>query len=161
MPTSSLNDDTMVSRRKRHRAKTVIDEANKGSILPYSSNAPANVVRQSLLSRFYPEVLTLREYLLVKLPSNSRVRRKKVWSAGRRGLGPRDKGIQTTRDDADGILGSFLDSTLVGIPRHNPPSEYRASRWHSFTNQADVSELDITVTPFDLGHSQSEVRASG
>lgn len=151
----------MVSRRKRHRARTVIDEANKGPVLPHSSNAPANVVRQSLLSRFYPEVLTLREYLLVKLPSNSRVRRKKILSAGRRGLGQRDEGIQTTRDDADGILGSFLDSTLVGIPHHNPPSEYRASRWHSFTNQADVSELDITVTPFDLGHSQCEVRASG
>lgn len=145
----------MVSRRKRYRAKTAVDEANKRPILPDSSNAPVNVVRQSLLSRFYPEVLTLREYLLVKLPSNSRIRRKKVLSAGRRGL---DQQIEGTIDDADGIVGSFLDSTLVGIPHYSPPSEYRATRWHSFTNQADVSELDVTVTPFDLGHSQSEVR---
>lgn len=136
----------------------VIDEADKRPILSYSSNAPVNVVQQSLLSRFYPEVLTLREYLLVKLPSNSRIRRKKVLTAGRRGLDQRD--IQTAIDDADG-LGPFLDSTLVGIPHHNPQSDQRTTRWTSFTNQADLSGLDVTVTPFDLGHSQSKVRISG
>ncbi|KFY02560.1 hypothetical protein O988_02079 [Pseudogymnoascus sp. VKM F-3808] len=146
----------MVTRRKRHRAGTVInDEANKPPILSYTSNAPVNVVRQSVLSEFYPEVLTLREYLLAKLPSNSRIRRKKVLSAGRRGFDERDR--DQTAIDADRHLGSFLDSTLVGIPRHNPPSEYRATRWHSFTNQADVSGLDATVTLSDLGHLQSEI----
>lgn len=147
----------MVSRRKRHRAKTLINEANKRPILPYSSNVPVNVVQQSLLSQFYPEVLTLREYLLVKLPSNSRVRRKKVLSVGRRGLVHDDRDIPTTVN-ADGILGSFLDSTLVGIPHHSPQGDQRVARWHSFTNQADASELEETTTLLDLGHSQSEVR---
>ncbi|OAF54483.2 hypothetical protein VC83_09002 [Pseudogymnoascus destructans] len=144
----------MVSGRKRHRAKLAIDKANKRSILSYSSYAPVNVVQQSLLSRFYPEVLTLREYLLVKLPSNSRIRRKKVLTAGRRSLDRRDG--ETAIDDADG-LGPFLDSTLVGIPHQNPQSDQRTTRWNSFTNQADLSGLDTTVTPFDLGHSQSEI----
>ncbi|KFY15261.1 hypothetical protein V491_05723 [Pseudogymnoascus sp. VKM F-3775] len=146
----------MVSRRKRHRAKTLIDEANKRPTDPNSSNAPVNVVQQSLLSQFYPEVLTLREYLLVKLPSNSRVRRKKVLSAGRRGLVHDDRNIPTTVN-ADSILGKFLDSTLVGIPRHTPQGDQRETRWHSFTNQADASELEVTTTLLDLGHSQSEI----
>ncbi|KFY76636.1 hypothetical protein V499_03767 [Pseudogymnoascus sp. VKM F-103] len=144
----------MARRRKRHRAKVAIDEANKRPTLPYSSHAPVNVVQQSLLSRFYPEVLTLREYLLVKLPSNSRIRRKKVLTAGRRDRDQSDR--ETAIDDADS-LGPFLDSTLVGIPHHNPQSEQRTTRWNSFTNQADLSGLDATVTSIDLGHSQSEI----
>ncbi|OBT59037.1 hypothetical protein VE04_01035 [Pseudogymnoascus sp. 24MN13] len=144
----------MAGRRKRHRAKVAIDEANKRPTLPYSSHAPVNVVQQSLLSRFYPEVLTLREYLLVKLPSNSRIRRKKVLTAGRRDRDQSDR--ETAIDDADS-LGPFLDSTLVGIPHHNPQSEQRTTRWNSFTNQADLSGLDATVTSIDLGHSQSEI----
>lgn len=148
---------TMAGRRKRHRAKVAIDEANKRPTLPYSSHAPVNVVQQSLLSRFYPEVLTLREYLLVKLPSNSRIRRKKVLTAGRRDRDQSDR--ETAIDDADS-LGPFLDSALVGIPHHNPQSEQRTTRWNSFTNQADLSGLDATVTSIDLGHSQSEVRLS-
>ncbi|KFZ12762.1 hypothetical protein V501_04058 [Pseudogymnoascus sp. VKM F-4519 (FW-2642)] len=144
----------MAGRRKRHRAKVAIDEANKRPTLPYSSHAPVNVVQQSLLSRFYPEVLTLREYLLVKLPSNSRIRRKKVLTAGRRDRDQHDR--ETAIDDADS-LGPFLDSTLVGIPHHNPQSEQRTTRWNSFTNQADLSGLDATVTSIDLGHSQSEI----
>ncbi|OBT76587.1 hypothetical protein VF21_05363 [Pseudogymnoascus sp. 05NY08] len=131
-----------------------IDEGNKRPISSYSSHAPVNVVQHSLLSRFYPEVLTLREYLLVKLPSNSRIRRKKVLTAGRRGLD--SHGGEAAIDDADG-LGPFLDSTLVGIPHHNPQSDQRTNRWNSFTNQADLSGLDATGTPFDLGHSQSEI----
>ena len=148
----------MAAKRKRHRAKADVDEANKRSTISHCSNAPVNVVRQSLLSQFYPEVSTLREYLLSKLPDSSRIRRKKVVGAGRRNLKQEHGNIEKTIDEADDRLGLFLDSTLVGVPPHNPQSGHRATRWRSFTSRVDASELELTGTPLGLGHMQSEVR---
>lgn len=67
----------------------------------------------SVLLRYYPRVLTLRTFLLSRLPSSSRVRRRRL------------------RDyQAAGKNGpvSILDSTLVGILRDPNPAVEEARR---------------------------------
>jgi hypothetical protein len=63
-----------------------------------------------VLQRFYPEVLTLRHYLLSRLPKSSKNRRRRLSQLG---LGTPAQDDASTRD-VDIQLGQLLDSTLIG-----------------------------------------------
>lgn len=107
------------------------------------------VVRQALLAQFYPEVWTLREYLLSRLPTSSKIRRKKIISVGH------DKG-RGVSDDRE--LASFLDRTLIGITASNDRrTENRWQHWASFSQRADDSASTLINLNSSGRYSQSEV----
>ncbi|KAJ0324405.1 hypothetical protein Brms1b_001170 [Colletotrichum noveboracense] len=73
-----------------------------------------NAVRQSVLLQYYDNAQNLREYLLSRLPSSSRLRRKKIASIG---LSRTSLAKEALPAEAD--LSKLLDSTLSGgWPRH-------------------------------------------
>ncbi len=98
--------------------------------------------------------MTLREYLLSKLPSSSKVRRKKITSVGHgKGSHPSDQTLEDTS------LAQYLDSTLVGVLEENIRSEdERLKQLYSFSQLADTSESTVRSGVGDGGWSQSEVR---
>ncbi|KAF5516403.1 Telomerase reverse transcriptase [Colletotrichum siamense] len=67
-----------------------------------------NAVRQSVLLQYYDNVQNLREYLLSRLPSSSRLRRKKIASIG---LSRTSLAKEALPAEAD--LSKLLDSTLI------------------------------------------------
>lgn len=89
-------------------------------------------MKHALLAQYYPRVLSLREYLLSKLPPTSKIRRKKILTVGC-SLG----GETRERDQA---LADALDKTLVGISKQGELSrEERWQQWTSFSQKADTS----------------------
>ncbi|KAJ4386951.1 Telomerase reverse transcriptase [Neurospora sp. IMI 360204] len=52
-----------------------------------------NPITQTLLSLYYPQILTLRQYALDKLPKSSRIRRKKIAAIKVRGNPPLPKSL--------------------------------------------------------------------
>jgi telomerase reverse transcriptase len=129
----------MTGKRKRSRTRAV-DKTNKKLKLPGSNQSNEEVVKHSLLSQYYNEVLTLREYLVSKLPVSSKVRRKKVNSIGR------SRQYTGNGDEAaEARIGRYLDETLVGqihTSVHSPSHE-RLKEWTSFSQRADVSEMTV------------------
>lgn len=95
----------------------------------------ASVVRRDLLEHHYQYVATLREYLLCKLPSPSRLRRRKIAHIGR-------KDDCTPKERA---LADLLDTTLVGcdIPsqQHDPTLW---ATWLSFSQRPDDSHVTVS-----------------
>lgn len=105
-----------------------------------------SVIKQGLLAQYYPQVLSLREYLLSNLPAGSKVRRKKVTCVGRR----------SDDEDTEKELSNFLDHTLIGVVRCNAMlQEQRWQQRKSLSQQED----DSTVSCANLSglYSQSEV----
>jgi telomerase reverse transcriptase len=113
-----------------------------------TSSTKSLVVKQAVLSQYYPKVFSLREYLLSKLPPTSKVRRKKIISIGSR---PDEK-------DAEKTLSSFLDRTLIGSSESSEPNQ--KERWQQWTALSQKPEDDsIASTNLSAGgiYSQSEV----
>lgn len=140
----------MAGKRKR-RARAPPDTSEvpeKRQKVTHNSDPVNNVVRQALLSQFYPQVVSLREYLLLKLPKSSKVRRKKIKSA--------------TKHDHDGgaDFARFLDETLVGIARDTSSSltSHRWAQWTTFSQRVDESASTLHNLSGVGKFSQSEVR---
>lgn len=129
-------------------------------------------VKQALLTKYYPDVLSLRDYLLSKLPVSSKVRKKKLLSVGRKtsantedlvGRGGDDGDDDDNDDNDDGndedrVLGNFLDGTLIGVSSNNGLSqEDRLKEWNSFSQRGDTSVSTIANSSSTDIYSQSEV----
>jgi hypothetical protein len=67
-----------------------------------------NPVVHPVLQCFYPQILSLRQYLLLRLPIASKTRRRKISQLGL------SDAIELPRVDFE--LGQLLDSTQVGLP---------------------------------------------
>lgn len=123
-------------------------------------------VSHALLRHYFAEIKTLREYLVSRLPSSSRLRRKKITRLGRHpgslASEKRDQNITET------LLSNLLDSTLVGMPL-NPRQQHhkqqqdlgrdddRWQKWISFSQKGDESYVTLSGDPADALYSQSEV----
>lgn len=87
-----------------------------------------------VLSRYYPRVVTLRQYLLEELPSTSKARRRQVISLGKPKQNKKHEAAATsersTQNDSETSvdLARFLDSTLVGIEKDVSPAVLEARR---------------------------------
>lgn len=77
-----------------------------------SAFATPPAVKQPVLQRLYPNVYTLRHYLLSKLPDSSRSRRRRITQLG---LPNPSHDATNARGVVDAELGKLLDSTLVGL----------------------------------------------
>ncbi|TAQ91363.1 hypothetical protein B7494_g281 [Chlorociboria aeruginascens] len=136
----------MTGKRKRKRpGRAVEGDVKRQKISASAIKEP--VVKQELLARYYSQVFSLRQYLLSKLPSESKVRRKKITSVGRK-----------HSDGRDGVLAEFLDKTLIGLlPSEETLHEERWKRWNVFTQRGDTSTSTV-ANPSGVGiYSQSEI----
>ncbi|XMA14564.1 hypothetical protein WAI453_007355 [Rhynchosporium graminicola] len=116
----------MPAKRKRKRSSQVSGDQKRQKT---SSNS-ATIVRDSLLARYYPQILSLKDYLLSKLPKSSKIRRKKIASVGKK---PGDK-------KTDQELAQFLDETLVGVSKFKEVThEERWKQWTTFSQRPDDS----------------------
>jgi hypothetical protein len=70
-----------------------------------SACATPQEVDHPVLRRLYPEVLSLRHYVLSRLPTSSKNRRRRILQLGQ----------SNPSSDVDCELGQLLDSTLVGV----------------------------------------------
>lgn len=142
----------MTGKRKRTRPSRQ-DDTKSTSKQDTSTDLP---VKHALLLLYYHQVLTLREYLLSKLPATSKVRWRKILSIGREKEGEK-------RDEySDEKLAWALDQTLVGVPqsketekadveRHQLRASYSQRRSQDDSRIGEQSVLGSSV-------SQSEVR---
>jgi telomerase reverse transcriptase len=137
----------MARKRKRTRPNHAIEGDQKRQKIAGDPSTKDAVVKQAVLAQFYPQVLSLREYLLSKLPANSKIRRKKILLVGKKP----DAG------DADRKLSSFLDATLVGVSKCKElPLEERWKQWTTFSQRPEDST--VSADRSGLGaYSQSEV----
>lgn len=85
-------------------------------------------IKHPLLSLYYPQVLTLRNYLLSRLPLFSKSRRRRVTSAGTHyqtsaDVAASEDPSNTHRLEDDRALAKLLDATLVGRPDGQSPDQ--------------------------------------
>lgn len=135
-----------MGKRKRIRSSHLNEGCIKRQKIRNSDESDP-VIKQAVLAQYYPQVLSLREYLLSKLPETSKIRKKKISSVGKR-----------TDDSEDNRrVSEFLDRTLVGVSKCTDFSSNE--RWQhrsTFTQRADdsVSCANPAAAPM---FSQSEV----
>jgi telomerase reverse transcriptase len=144
----------MSRKRKRSTQEQPVKCGNKRLRLSGAEPSDGGLVKQALLSQYYPKVLTLRDYLLSKLPASSKVRRKKISAAKQR---IRSDRVDDTELD-DSCLAKYLDRTLVGVQEEESPKDERWKQWTYFSQHADNSESTIRSGDGDGDCSQSEVR---
>ncbi|EFX01630.1 telomerase reverse [Grosmannia clavigera kw1407] len=117
-------DMSALIRRKRKRADAD-DSRNIGEAPPSRTKQPRReasseqhpaahrqldpVVKHALLTRCFPQVLTLRAYLLSRLPASSRIRRKKL----------REVGLAADPSPVEQRLRRLLDNALVACSHHD------------------------------------------
>lgn len=138
----------MTGKRKRTRSGRSIGADQKRQKVSANQNSKNPVIKHALLAQYYPQVLSLREYLLSKLPSSSKVRHNKILSVGRR---PDSK-------ESEQKLAKYLDQTLVGVLKEyeiSPQERWR--QWAAFSQIADDSTSFANLSGIAL-YSQSEVR---
>ncbi|KAI0890081.1 uncharacterized protein GGS22DRAFT_8107 [Annulohypoxylon maeteangense] len=133
--------------RKRKRPDSVkggLDArppTKKGKTQPETNQQSVPVQAQhAVLNQFYPHVLTLRNYVLSKLPTTSRLRRKKVAA-----VGIIKKASDSAPSDVERSLGSLLDGTLVGIPDGlRSPDDHILTGWKNFSQKGDESYVTLS-----------------
>lgn len=115
-----------------------------------SLNAPDarnGQITHPVISLYYREVLTLRQYLLSHLPVTSKLRRRRIASLA----------TSKTTDPSTRSLAELLGSTLIGVLKQSTPKvdSERQRDYHAFTQSQSRSILVST----DTGPSspQSEV----
>ncbi|BCR95156.1 telomerase reverse transcriptase [Aspergillus luchuensis] len=96
-----------------------------------------------VISLYYSQVLTLRQYLLRQIPLSSKSRRRRIVSI-RHEQAP----VETNDDGGSGQLASFLDTTLIGILTDSHPTcnEKRRQELAAFTQSQSRSEQTSTDT---------------
>jgi telomerase reverse transcriptase len=137
----------MAGKRKRMRSKNSMESDQKRQKIAANTNSKDPIIKHALLAQYYPQVLSLREYLLSKLPTASKVRRKKILFAGRR----------SDSKQSDKNLARFLDETLIGVcDGHGISHQDRWRQWTAFSQKADESAF-ANLSGVGV-YSQSEVR---
>lgn len=113
------------------------------------------VVRHALLAQYYPELQTLRQFALAKLPASSRIRRRKIASLG---LGQPSPDKPHTAEEL--ALADLLDTTIVARRGHDDTSgaDHRWQQWVSFSQKGDESYVTLSDGLKGSTFSQSEVR---
>ncbi|KAJ4301248.1 Telomerase reverse transcriptase [Kalmusia sp. IMI 367209] len=141
--------NTHAGGRNPKRVRAVSDQS------PVATTAS---VEHPVLSRLYPEVLSLRHYLLSRLPASSRLksRRRKLSQLG---LHPSHEDTATCGTDLE--LGELLDSTLVGVlPNGDADRRENALREREKDLESFTQELSLTnsASTFKPGYFlQSEI----
>lgn len=98
-------------------------------------NHVTSLVKRDLLQQHYPYVQTLREYLLERLPSTSRLRRRKIANVS----------YQEGADNDQNRLCRLLDTCLVCFDERKLEKDpTRWEQWVSFSQRADESYVTLS-----------------
>ncbi|PNH76610.1 hypothetical protein VD0001_g907 [Verticillium dahliae] len=119
-------------------------------------HATANPVKHALLRQYYPEIVSLRHYLISKLPSASRLRRKKIASIG----SEEPRSSADFRGDLERQLCHLLDTTVVGLQHSQLPAaddNVRREEWTKFSQRGDESYVTLSGGLSDALFSQAEI----
>lgn len=129
---------------------------------------PPGVVKHALLAQYYPTILTLRQYVLARLPASSRIRRKKISAVGKTDQAADEDahpGVQESAKDPDHIhtsLARLLDTTIVTT--HVYPTalkeaqpDGRSQKWIDYSQKGDDSHVTLSGGVASAVHCQSEV----
>lgn len=144
----------MSGKRKRTRPNQTHNDGQKRQKISHplqsGSNSKDPIIKHALLAQYYPQVFTLRGYLLQRLPNTSKIRRKKILSVGRR--------LTDENRELEEELAAFLDQTLVGesVCREVSKAE-RWTQWKSFSQRADDSASTLISLSSPGVYSQFEV----
>ena len=148
----------MAGKRKRNRPPKV-DEGSRKRVCRNANNSTPIATSHPTLSLYYPQILTLRDYLLSKLPPSSKSRRRKIANI-KKGAGPRSTVRQSSKSsheessqssqgghfDEHASLVRLLDRHLVCRRHHvhQPAWQTRGKDFQAFSqknNGADESSL--------------------
>ncbi|KAI0914866.1 hypothetical protein F4823DRAFT_571869 [Ustulina deusta] len=135
----------MARSRKRKRSASAgevsTDDSPFKKTTKKGGSQPLNFrLRHPVLSRYYPHVQSLREYIIAQLPPSSRIRRKKISA-----IGIVNKSHDAPLSDVERSLGALLDTTLVGYS--NPTTEEGPNRmdgWKRFSQRGDESYVTLS-----------------
>jgi telomerase reverse transcriptase len=115
-----------------------------------------SLVQHPVLSKYYAQVLSLREYILTQLPSSSRIRRKKVSAVGIAGKSP-----DLYVSEVERSLGILLDSTLIGLPEITANEEGpQPDESKNVSQRGDESYVTLSNGAIGFVESQSLVSKS-
>ena len=90
-------------------------------------------VKHNLLDKYYPVIHTLRQYVLLRLPASSKIRKRVSESVGAQVL-EREKEPRNTEP----TFRHFLDTTLVGVMADfKPEADNRWEKWVDFSRQGE------------------------
>ena len=152
--------------RKRKRTGTLVASSGKRVKGRQESISAQLPTAHPTLSLYYPQVLTLRHFLISKLSKAARTRRRKIAYLGRlpptpaatgdrplaRGLSFNNRSIAgegSHLNDADAALSHLLDSVLVCAAANALPGPCQNSRAQDFDlfSQQVISTAGGTCTP--------------
>lgn len=109
-------------------------------------------VSHPLLSRLFPHLQTLRDYVLSRLPASSRLRRKKIASVGLQS----ESKVSVT--DIELAVARLLDATVVACsPQPEAPHDDRWGKWNSFSQKGDESYVTLSDGYEGASFCQTEV----
>lgn len=165
----------MTGKRKRRRASN----AGPGKRIKLDAKEPSSNVSigHPALCLYYPQVVTLQDYLLSKLPASSVSRREKIATIGKGEQRPlkvgqnisETAGQQASRlsdhhaESGGGIrdrernLAKLLKTTLVGLV-HDVPPDVATSRQKDFVSFSQQVSLISGSSVGGASTTQSEVR---
>jgi len=110
---------------------------------------PHQNVQHAVLTQYYAKIQTLRDWVLLKLPKSSKIRRRKLASVG---LDASSAGKDAWSDE-ETALGQLLDTTLVAI-RHDDNNttkqaedlDLRWEQWIAFSQGGTGDESYVTLS---------------
>jgi telomerase reverse transcriptase len=116
--------------------------------------ADAGKICHPVISLYYRHVVTLRQYILQRIPRSSRARRRRIAAVGGHSAA-RDGLAAVPKNEKD--LADLLDTTLVGILKELPPtrSEERRRDFIAFTQAQQTTQTGTDSGPVS---PQSEVK---
>lgn len=159
----------MAGKRKRHRPHKS-DEGSRKRVC-YRTNRPTPIAASHpTLSLYYPQILTLRNFVLSRLPASSKSRRRRV--AGiKEQISARHTGVASVglrhqerpqssegsnEDEEENLLAKLLDSTLVCVRPREPQLAWqsREKDFQAFQQKNDGADESSLL---EGNTSQSEV----
>lgn len=169
-------------KRNRHGHSQSAEEPPRKRVRVGSVREPGSAawidsttIRHPVLSLYYPCVVTLRTYLLSKLPVSSKARRRRLLAIGscpqRRQLGHKQADLRRNHTtnvddcsdgstDSNAALAGLLDTTLVcGLETScSAQDQSRMNDLATFSQQQSKSTASSSAG--SAGCSQSEVRSA-
>lgn len=147
----------MGKKRKRPAKPTTADGLNPKRLKP-DGDQRRSTQSHPVLSRYYPRVVSLRQYLLEQLPSTSKARRRRIASLGK----PRHKDVEKAAngdsDESDKELAVLLDQTLIGVSKKTTSAAVVEARQREFAAFTQSEERSLLCTDTGACSPQSEVR---
>ena len=155
----------MPGKRKRHRPAKDHDAPSK-RIKKDGAGATVASITHPTLSLYYPQILTLRDYALSKLPVSSKSRRRRIAAVGYYGKNGHSNQNTQTSYDPNAALAKLLDGTLIcrrpsvpGVALEIRQKDFQAfSQRHDGVDESSLLEGSTPQSEVSLPNAISNLR---